>query len=122
MFLRWNVRFYGLAYKLPNTNSSDLASLIDGLSTQDLNSTQQALLQNRTRDLSSIPVPRANLSAVVIQNGTTATPSPIVLATADDSGEIDQFVTVPGVANDTDGVQVVETGLLNIGGKHDWRE
>ena len=117
MFLRWNVRFYGLAYKLPNTNSSDLASLIDGLSTQDLNSTQQALLQNRTRDLSSIPVPRANLSAVVIQNGTTATPSPIVLATADDSGEIDQFVTVPGIANDTDGVQVVETGLLNIGGK-----
>ncbi len=84
----WNLRFYGLAYKLPNISTSDLDSLIDGLSTNDLNSTQQQLLQNRTQDLASIPIPKANLTALVFANGSSITNSSgIQLQTADDFGE-----------------------------------
>ena len=117
-FASWNIRFYGLAYKLPNVNTSDLDSIIDGLSTDNLNSTETSLLQNRTQDLASIPVPKANLTAIVMQNGTNVTTTPIVLNTADDVGEIDQFVTVPNLNSSSSGsVQVVETGLLNVSGE-----
>lgn len=113
---RWNVRFYGLAYKLPNVNTSDLDSLIDSLKTDNLNDTEKSLLQNRTQDLASIPVPSANLSAVVLSNGTNITTTPIQLNTADDVGEIDQFVTIPDLRSAGDGVHIVETGILNATG------
>ncbi|GJE96402.1 Phosphatidate phosphatase APP1 family protein [Phanerochaete sordida] len=113
----WNVRFYGLAYKLPNTNASDLDSLIDDLKTDNLNQTEQSLLQNRTQDLASIPIPGANLSAIVLANGTNITTTPISLTTTDDAGEFDQFVTIPGLQGQgSNGVQVVETGILNVTG------
>lgn len=112
------MRFYGLVYKLPNVNASDLVSLIDGLKTDNLNSTQQALLQNRTQDLSSLPVASANVSVIVRANGTLATnASGIALPTADAVGELEQFVTVPGLGSkDVEKVQVVETGVLNVTG------
>ena len=113
----WNLRFYGLAYKLPNVNTSDLDSIINGLSTQNLNSTETSLLQNRTQDLAAIPVSNANLSAIVSVNGTNITSTPITLNTTDDVGEFDQFVTVSGLGNETGSVQVVETGLVNVTGK-----
>ncbi|KAI0807972.1 hypothetical protein C8Q74DRAFT_104649 [Fomes fomentarius] len=114
----WNLRFYGLAYKLPNISTSDLDSLIDGLSTNNLNETQQQLLQNRTQDLASIPIPNANLTGLVFANGSAVTNSSgIQLATSDDFGEIDQFVTVPGLGdNSSTAVLVVQTGLLNVTG------
>ncbi|TBU35404.1 hypothetical protein BD311DRAFT_707329 [Dichomitus squalens] len=114
----WNLRFYGLAYKLPNVSTSDLDSLIDGLSTNNLTSTQQQLLQNRTQDLASIPIPKANLTALVLANGSAVTNSSgIQLATADDVGEFDQFVTVSGLGgNNSSTVQVVQTGILNVAG------
>ncbi|KAM5530286.1 hypothetical protein V8D89_013382 [Ganoderma adspersum] len=114
----WNLRFYGLAYKLPNISTSDLDSIINGLSTNNLNSTQQQLLQNRTQDLASIPIPNANLTATVTANGSSVTNSSgIQLTTADDVGEFDQFVTVPGLgSNDSSAVQVVQTGIANVTG------
>ncbi|KAI0782262.1 hypothetical protein C8Q75DRAFT_727837 [Abortiporus biennis] len=112
----WNVRFYGLAYKLPNVNTSDLVSLFNALSTNDLNSTQQALLQNRTQDLASIPIPKANLTGIVLANGTDVTNGGIGLITADDFGEIDQFVPVSGLGGDTGKVQVVQTGFIDVTG------
>ncbi|TCD60431.1 hypothetical protein EIP91_010073 [Steccherinum ochraceum] len=114
----WNVRFYGLAYKLPNISTSDLDSIINDLSTNNLNSTQQQLLQNRTQDLASIPIPSANLIATVSINGTAVTNSSgIQLQQADDVGEIDQFVEVPGLGSgDITQVQVVQTGIQNVTG------
>ncbi|KAH8099621.1 hypothetical protein BXZ70DRAFT_1000825 [Cristinia sonorae] len=114
----WNVRFYGLAYKLPNISTSDLDSLIDDLSTNNLNATEQSLLQNRTQDLASIPVPHVNFTAVVSVNGSMVTNSSgIALQTADAVGEIDQFVEVPGLGSgDIQQVQVVQTGILNVTG------
>ncbi|RPD56367.1 hypothetical protein L226DRAFT_573965 [Lentinus tigrinus ALCF2SS1-7] len=114
----WNLRFYGLAYKLPNISTSDLDSLIDGLSTNNLNSTQQQLLQNRTQDLASIPIPKANLTALVFANGSSITNSSgIQLQTTDDFGEFDQFVTVPGLGdNSSTSVQVIQTGIMNVTG------
>lgn len=112
------MRFYGLAYKLPNVSTSDLDSIINGLNTNNLNSTQQALLQNRTQDLASIPIPHANFSAVVIANGTVITNSTgIPLTTADGVGEIDQFVQVTGLGGDTSQVKVIQTGILNVTGE-----
>lgn len=82
-----------------------------------MNSTETSLLQNRTQDLASIPVPSANLSAVVLVNGANVTTTPITLNTTDDFGEFDQFVTVPELRGETgNGVQVVETGILNVTG------
>ncbi|KAI0658783.1 hypothetical protein C8Q70DRAFT_990325 [Cubamyces menziesii] len=113
----WNVRFYGLAYKLPNISTSDLDSLIDGLSTNNLNSTQRSLLQNRTQDLASIPIPKANLTALVFANGSAVTNSSgIQLATTDDVGEFDQFVPVPGLGGNTTSVKIVQTGIMNVTG------
>jgi len=114
----WNVRFYGLAYKLPNISTSDLDSIINDLSTNNLNSTQQSLLQNRTQDLASIPIPNANLTATVSVNGSAVTNSSgIALQTTDEVGEIDQFVEVPGLGSgDITKTQVVQTGILNITG------
>lgn len=111
------MRFYGLAYKLPNVNTSNLDSLIDDLKTDNLNDTEKSLLQNRTQDLASIPIPSANLSAVVLANGTNVATTPIQLNTTDDVGEIDQFVIVPGLQGASGaGVQIVETGILNATG------
>ncbi|KAI9069069.1 hypothetical protein FKP32DRAFT_1617696 [Trametes sanguinea] len=113
----WNVRFYGLAYKLPNVNTSDLDSLINDLSTNNLNDTQKSLLQNRTQDLASLPIPKANLTALVFANGSAVTNSSgIQLATADDVGEFDQFVTVPGLGGNSSTVRIIETGIMNVTG------
>ncbi|KAI8982873.1 hypothetical protein BD414DRAFT_418912 [Trametes punicea] len=113
----WNLRFYGLAYKLPNVNTSDLDSLINGLSANDLNDTQKSLLQNRTQDLAAIPISRANLTALVFANGSTVTNSSgIQLATTDEVGEFDQFVTVPGLGGNSSSVRVVQTGIMNVTG------
>ncbi|KAI0071850.1 hypothetical protein K474DRAFT_1712113 [Panus rudis PR-1116 ss-1] len=113
----WNVRFYGLAYKLPNISTDDLDSLIDGLRTNDLNDTERSLLQNRTQDLASIPVPRANLTAIISANGSTVTNSSgIQLATADEFGEIDQFVSVPELNRNFSQTTVITTGILNVTG------
>ncbi|KAI0647602.1 hypothetical protein C8Q79DRAFT_1009675 [Trametes meyenii] len=115
--LRWNVRFYGLAYKLPNISTSDLDSLINGLKTDDLNSTQTSLLQNRTQDLASIPIPSANLSALIFANGSAVTHSSgIQLNTADEVGGFDQLVAVPDLGGNSSSVRVIETGITNVTG------
>lgn len=114
---RWNIRFYGLAYKLPpNVSTSDLDSIINGLKTDNLNSTETGLLQNRTQDLASVPIPSVNLTAVVLgsQGGTGS--SPIQLDTTDEVGEFDQFVTVPNLQGSSGGVKVLQTGILNVTG------
>lgn len=113
----WNVRFYGLAYKLPNVSTDSLDSLIDGLKTDNLNDTQKALLQNRTQDLASIPVPHANLSAVVYANGSAVTDtSGIALPTADDVGEFDFFETISGLHDNYTQTTAVQTGILDVTG------
>jgi hypothetical protein len=58
----WNMRFYGLIYRQANTSSSDLASLINGLKTDNLNSTEQSLLQNRTQELAALPISMSTTS------------------------------------------------------------
>lgn len=113
----WNVRFYGLAYKLPNISTSDLDSIINDLQTDNLNQTQEALLQNRTQDLASIPVPHANFTAIISANGSTVTNSSgIQLATADDAGEFDQFVPIQGLNQNFTSTEVVSTAILNVTG------
>ncbi|KAI0672666.1 hypothetical protein C8Q78DRAFT_1020750 [Trametes maxima] len=113
----WNVRFYGLAYKLPNISTSDLDSLINGLKTDNLNSTQTSLLQNRTQDLASVPIPNANLTALVYANGSSVTNSSgIQLTMADEVGEFDQFVAVSGLGGNSNSVRIVETGIVNVTG------
>ena len=83
-----------------------------------MNSTQQQLLQNRTQDLASFPIPNANLTAEVFANGSAITNSSgIQLMTSDDFGEIDQFVTVPGLGdNSSTTVRIVQTGLMGVTG------
>ncbi|KAI0734103.1 hypothetical protein BC629DRAFT_1571182 [Irpex lacteus] len=121
----WNIRFYGLAYKQPrNVSTSGLDKLLNGLKTDNLNSTETALLQNRTTDLASIPVPHANFSTIVLQNGKNVTSAPVNLTTADEVGEFDQFIAVSELktsgngnnGNNGSGVQIVETGILNATG------
>ncbi|KZV63638.1 hypothetical protein PENSPDRAFT_757820 [Peniophora sp. CONT] len=115
----WNVRFYGLVYKQPNVSTSDLDSIIDGLKTDNLNSTQQQLLQNRTSALAAIPIPRANVSAIVKLNGTFVTPETgIALNTSDEVGELDEFRVIQGLNGDkeTSQTQVAEVGLLDVQG------
>ncbi|KAI0374582.1 hypothetical protein BV20DRAFT_960700 [Pilatotrama ljubarskyi] len=113
----WNVRFYGLAYKLPNVSADNLVSIIDGLKTDNLSSAQTSLLQNRIQDLASIPIPHANLTALVFANGSAVTNSSgIQLATTDEVGEFDQFVTVPGLGGNASAVRVVQTGIMNVTG------
>lgn len=90
--------------------------MINDLKTNNLNQTEQSLLQNRTQDLSSIPIPGANLSAVVLANGTNVTTTPVQLNTTDDAGEFDQFVAVPQLQSQGSGVQLVETDILNVTG------
>ncbi|TFK48542.1 hypothetical protein OE88DRAFT_1684649 [Heliocybe sulcata] len=113
----WNVRFYGLVYKLPNVSTSDLDSIINGLSTSNLNDTQQALLQNRTQDLASVPIANANISAVVYANGSAVTDqSGIAIPTTDEVGEFDYFTTIPGLHDNFAATTVVETGILDVTG------
>ncbi|VDB88911.1 unnamed protein product [Peniophora sp. CBMAI 1063] len=115
----WNVRFYGLVYKQPNVSTSDLDSIIDGLKTDNLNTTQQSLLQNRTSALAAIPISKANVSAIVKFNGDFVTPETGVgLNSADESGELDEFRVVQGLNGDkeVDGTKVAEVGLLDVEG------
>lgn len=116
---RWNVRFYGLVYKQPNVSTSDLDSIIDGLKTDNLNTTQQQLLQNRTSALAAIPISKANVTAIVSLNGTSVTgDSGVGLNTADESGELDEFRIIQGLNGDkaTSKTQVAEVGLLDVQG------
>ncbi len=55
---------------------------------------------------------------MVMANGSSVTNSSgIQLAIADDVGEFDQFVSVPGLgSNDSSAVQVVQTGIANVTG------
>lgn len=111
------MRFYGLVYKLPNVNTSDLTDLIDDFKADNLNDTQRALLQNRTQDLASLPVSSANVSVIVRSNGTDVTPtSGIQLPPADSVGEIEQFMQIPSLHTEVEKVQVVETRVLNVTG------
>lgn len=113
----WSVRFYGLSYKLPNVSADDLVSIINDLDTSNLNSTQTTLLQNRTQDLASIPIPSSNLTALVFANGSAVTNSSgIQLTTTDEVGEFDQFVTVPGLGSNSSSVRIIETGIANVTG------
>ncbi len=66
----------------------------------------------------SIPISNANLTGLVSANGSAVTNSSgIQLATSDDFGEIDQFITIPGLGdNSSTAVRVVQTGLLNVTG------
>ena len=117
MVFRWNLRFYGLAYKLPNISTSDLDSIINDLRTENLNQTQQSLLQNRTQDLASIPVSHANFTVVVAANGSTITNSSgIQLPSADEAGEFDEFVPVEGLNKNFTSTEVVTTGIQNVSG------
>jgi phosphatidate phosphatase APP1 len=94
-----------------------LTDLINDFKAKDLNSTQQQLLQNRTQDLASLPVSHANITAIVRVNGTLVTNSTgLLLKEADEVGEIDQFVVVPGLGGEVEKVQVIETGIVNATG------
>ena len=113
------MRFYGFVYKQPNVSTSDLDSIIDGLSTNNLNSTQQSLLQNRTSALAAIPISKANVSAIVKLNGSFVTPETgIGLNSADEVGELDEFRVIQGLNGDkaTSQTQVAEVGLLDVEG------
>lgn len=68
--------------------------------------------------MASIPIPSANLIATVSVNGSAVTNSSgIQLQQADEVGEIDQFVEVPGLGSgDIKQVQVIQTGILNVTG------
>ncbi|OJT14089.1 Phosphatidate phosphatase APP1 [Trametes pubescens] len=116
-FISWSVRFYGLSYKLPNVSADNLVSIINDLDTSNLNATQTTLLQNRTQDLASIPIPSSNLTALVFANGSAVTNSSgIQLTTTDEVGEFDQFVTVPGLGSNSSSVRIIETGIANVTG------
>ena len=105
-------------YKQASINASALDSIINGFSTSNLNSTQQQLLQNRTQELASIPIPNANLTAVVSANGSVVTNSSgIRLNSTDDFGEFDQFVAVPSLGgNSSTSPRIVQTGIVNVTG------
>jgi hypothetical protein len=100
----WNVRFNAFVYKLPPSLNSSQEEKIIGLLHIDnstLNATEQTLLLNRTTDLASIPQPNyQGLTVQVLFNGQNIS-TPVALEQADDFGEIDQFVVVPGLANAT---------------------
>ena len=116
----WNVRFNAFVYKAPSSevnasSHTDLLKLlgIDG----NLNMTEQDLLNNRTTDLASLPVSGINniTAQVILRN--TSIGNPITLEAADDFGEIDQFVVVPGLANMTgNGTQINRTVVAKIYG------
>jgi phosphatidate phosphatase APP1 len=112
------VRFYGLVYKLPNVNASDLVDLINDFKADNLNSTQQSLLQNRTQALASLPVPNANITVLVHANGTlVSNQTGVQLQQADSVGEIDEFKVVPGLGKTNfSEVQVIQTGVVNATG------
>lgn len=99
----WNVRFNAFIYRAPasevNASShTDLLKLL-GIDGGNLNATEMALLNNRTTDLASLPVPGiSNITASVVLHNQTVNTS-IALQAADDFGEIDQFVLVPGLAD-----------------------
>lgn len=104
-----------LIYKQANVSTDDIVSIIDGLSTKNLNATEQALLNNRTTALAAIPISHANVSAMITPpNGGSA--QQIMLTTADDVGEIDQFVPVPNLADNKTAVQVVQLAISNVSG------
>lgn len=121
----WNVRFNAFAYKLPgDVNDSDLSKIFDllGIDNSTLNSTEQALLTNRTTDLASVPIPGLNNLTVQVEVNGRPVGSPLALQAADDFGEIDQFMVVPGLANMTgnasqiNGTVVVQLYAQNVTG------
>jgi hypothetical protein len=122
----WNVRFNAFAYKLPSggLNTSSLSEIFNllGIDNSTLNSTEQMLLTNRTTDLASIPIP--NISNITVQVEVDGRPigTPLALQAADDFGEIDQFMIVPGLANATgnasqiNGTTIVQLYAQNVTG------
>lgn len=97
----WNVRMNAFVYGLPSVDTSKLDDLLHllGIDNSTLNTTEQGLLANRTTDLASIPIPKASNITVQVALGGDDIGSPLQLEQADDFGEIDQFVVVPGLAN-----------------------
>lgn len=114
----WNVRFNAFAYKLPeNISDSGLSKIFDllGIDNSTLNATEQMLLTNRTTDLASIPVPGLNNLTVQVDYNGSPVGSPLVLQAADDFGEIDQFMVVPGLANMTgNSTQINQTVVVQL--------
>lgn len=114
----WNVRFNAFAYKLPeNLGDSDLSKIFDILNIDNstLNSTEQTLLKNRTTDLASLPISGINNLTVQVSLNGQAVGSPLALQAADDFGEIDQFMVVPGLANMTgNATQIGQTVVVQL--------
>lgn len=80
------------------SSHTDVLKLL-GIDGGNLNSTELMLLNNRTTDLASLPVSGiSNMTASVVLRDQTVNSS-IALQAADDFGEIDEFVVVPGLAN-----------------------
>ncbi|KAL7005300.1 hypothetical protein EMMF5_005137 [Cystobasidiomycetes sp. EMM_F5] len=113
----WNVRFNAFVYKLPTIDESQVtkAAQLLGLSNSTLNSTERALLTNRTTDLASIPIPNANnVTVQVVYNGRNVS-TPVKLQQADNFGEIDQFQVVPGLGNMTgNSTQLQNTTIVQL--------
>jgi phosphatidate phosphatase APP1 len=98
-------------------NASELADIIDDFKTNDLNDTERSLLNNRTSALAALPVANANVTALIYVNNTLFTNSSgLTLQTADNFGEVDQFITVPNLAKNSTKVQVVGTAINNATG------
>ncbi|KAK9894313.1 hypothetical protein P389DRAFT_174366 [Cystobasidium minutum MCA 4210] len=121
----WNVRFNAFAYKLPeNVSDSNLSKIFDllGIDNSTLNATEQTLLANRTTDLASVPIPGLNNLTVQVEVNGRPVGSPLALQAADDFGEIDQFMVVPGLANITgnseqiNGTVIVQLYAQNVTG------
>jgi len=86
------------------------------LTGDNLNSTEQMLLQNRTTDLASFPLANANISVSVSVNGSSVG-QPIALSPSDSFGELDEFHAVPGLpSNSSKNVQVVQLYAQNVTG------
>lgn len=112
----WNVRFNAFAYKLPS-DTSDLSKIFDllGIDNSTLNTTEQALLTNRTTDLASLPIPGINNLTVQVSYAGRPVGTPLALQAADDFGEVDQFMVVPGLANMTgNSTQINQTVVVQL--------
>lgn len=111
------MRFNAFVYKLPTIDESQVtkAAQLLGLSNSTLNSTERALLTNRTTDLASIPIPNANnVTVQVVYNGRNVS-TPVKLQQADNFGEIDQFQVVPGLGNMTgNSTQLQNTTIVQL--------
>lgn len=96
---------------------SDLNKLFDvlGIDNSTLNSTEQALLVNRTTDLASVPIPGLNNLTVTVSLHNQTVGQPLTLEAADDFGEIDQFSVVAGLgALAGNGTQINQTMVAQL--------